>query len=86
VFGSLAVVAMAFLGRDLFGDVVGVLTGVLAAVWPVLVVYSQEYRPYSLEVLLATLAMLLLVKSYRSDAALAWALLAMTVICTSTIT
>jgi hypothetical protein len=80
VFGIATVVVIWLLGRALFGEMVGLLGGLLAATWPVLVVYSQEYRPYSLQVLLFSMLLFLLVQAYRTNGPIWWALLSMSAI------
>ena len=52
--GALTVVPLVWLGRDLFGRRAGLIAGLLLAVNPYHVWYSQEARMYSCAVLLAT--------------------------------
>ena len=77
VAGTATVVAMWCLGRALFGKTVGLVAGLLTAFWPALVLYSQEYRPYAIQVLLATLTLLFLVRGLQTNLPIWWALLAM---------
>ena len=60
---ALAAVLIALVGRRLFDPAVGLTAGLIFAGLPAVSRYSQEARPYSFAILLATLATLLLLRA-----------------------
>jgi hypothetical protein len=58
VSGTLALLSLYLLGRELFGRRVGLIAAALAAITPFLVWYSQEARNYSMVVAISSLQML----------------------------
>jgi hypothetical protein len=70
--GILTVAAVVALGRWLAGWGVGLLAGLLAAVNPALVYYSQEARMYALLALLAVLSTLALLRWFGRYPARGW--------------
>lgn len=65
-FGSATIVAIYFLGENLFGSKVGRIAAMIASCHVFLIEYSQEARAYSLLVLLAVLSSLFFVRSIQS--------------------
>jgi hypothetical protein len=61
-WGLAAIAAVAFLSRQLFGSIAGLLSAVLASSNPVLFGLSAELRSYSLSVFLAALCLMLVVR------------------------
>ena len=57
IAGVLAVLCIAFLGRQMYSDKVGLLSSALLAVSPLAIRYSQEARCYSLFLLISILSM-----------------------------
>src|SRR4051812_34331725 len=55
VLGSATVALVYLLGRELFRRIAGLYAALLAALHPVLVIYSQEYRFYCLLIFLSCL-------------------------------
>src|SRR6185312_10020198 len=53
-FGTVTVFTIFLLAGEMFNTRIGWLTAFLAAIWPRLIEYSQEMRPYILFVLLAS--------------------------------
>lgn len=76
VAGVAAVLALAALVARLYGRVTGIAAGVLMAILPFAIFYSQESRPYSLFMLLSPLAMLAAYRAAASRRARDWVLLA----------
>lgn len=76
IAGVLAAVAMYFLASSLFGRLAGLIGGVLMAILPYAVYYSQESRSYILLILLTTLLMHVAYRAARRHRVLDWALLA----------
>jgi 4-amino-4-deoxy-L-arabinose transferase-like glycosyltransferase len=74
--GVLAVLAMYVLATSLFGRLAGVLGGVLMAVLPYAVYYSQEARSYILLILLTTVLMHVAYRAAGRQHAVDWFLLA----------
>ncbi len=69
-FGALAVMMLCFLGRELSGISVGVLSALLLAFSPEQIYFSQQARMYPLLVLLAiSSSYLLLIAARRADTA-----------------
>lgn len=68
VFGVLAIGVMYLLGRGLFSGKIApaLLAAAILAISPMHVWYSQEARPYALQVLVELLALLALVRGLRS--------------------
>jgi uncharacterized membrane protein len=75
IAGVLAAVAMYVLASSLFGRLAGVIGGVLIAVLPYAVYYSQESRSYILLILLTTLLMHVAYRAARRQRVLDWVLL-----------
>lgn len=65
VLGILGVVAIYFLGKELFSKRVGLFAAALTAVNPFHIFYSQEAKSYSLIFLLSILSFLFLVKTVK---------------------
>ncbi len=65
LFGTLTVAAALYLGTILFNPTVGLLTGLITAVNPFQIWYSQEGRMYSLASFLVTLCLITLVIALR---------------------
>jgi hypothetical protein len=65
VLGILGVVAIYFLGKELFSKRAGLFAAALTAVNPFHIYYSQEARSYSLIFLLSILSFLFLVKTVK---------------------
>ncbi len=78
VAGVLAVALTYRLGRDLAGSATGLAAALLAAVNPFLAYYSQEVRAYSLLLLLALLATVLLLRAMRGTIRWRWYAIAVT--------
>lgn len=76
IAGLLAAVAMYVLASSLFGRLAGVLGGVLMAVLPYAVYYSQESRSYIVLILLTTLLMHVAYRAASRQRALDWVFLA----------
>lgn len=66
VAGVGAVWAIWDIGWQLFGEAEGWVAGILAALWPALIIYSQEYREYSLFVLFCTASCAFLLRGLRT--------------------
>jgi len=62
------------LARELFSQRAAFFAGLVACVMPVLVIYSQEYRAYSLLVFLTTLCAWSLAVALRTNGRGWWAL------------
>jgi 4-amino-4-deoxy-L-arabinose transferase-like glycosyltransferase len=71
--GTLAVLAVFFVGRELFGNLVGLVSAALMALLPFGVVYSQEARAYSLLMLASALQILFLYRARKRGRWLDWA-------------
>ncbi len=65
-FGIGTIIACYFLGKTLFSRQVGLVTAALAAICPILVEYSQEWRPYSAFVFFSTGMAVCIVLAIRS--------------------
>jgi mannosyltransferase len=72
VFGTLLVPAVFILGRNLFGTLAGLVAGLLSAVMPFAVWYSQEARAYTLLMLLTTLQMYFAFAAVKRGRAISW--------------
>jgi uncharacterized membrane protein len=73
VFGILAMLAMIWLGAELFGRrAAGLVAAALFAVSPFQVVYAQQAREYALWTLLTVVTSALLLRALRSPAAGLW--------------
>ena len=72
IFGTLLVPALYLLTRDVFGVRAGIVAGLLAAVLPFAVWYSQEARNYSLLMLMTTLQMWFAYRSVKSGRVFGW--------------
>ena len=80
VLGSLAILAMYWLCRELFRSRLSAWIGTsLIAVSPFYVLYSQEARPYSLLMLVVLLSSYILLRSLRQATFLNWGLYSLTV-------
>jgi uncharacterized membrane protein len=79
--GVIAVAAVWCLGRDLLGPKGGFWTAIVMAVSPFHIWYSQETRVYGLFFLLASLALLFLVRAMDSDSWRDWILFAFAAVC-----
>jgi mannosyltransferase len=73
LFGALAVGMTAVLGRELFGKVAGLASGVALAAGSFFVSWEQQARGYTLAVLLATVATYAFVRATKDDGAGWWA-------------
>lgn len=73
ILGTAEVGALYLLAREAWGQKREAFSAaVLAVGWPVLVVYSQEFRPYSLFALLSTLSLWSLLMALRTGHKAAW--------------
>ena len=72
VLGVATVVIVYFLGKELFCRRVAWLSACVACVMPVLVAYSQEYRPYSLLIFLTAVSAWSLAAAVRTNGAAWW--------------
>jgi len=75
-FGIGAVFTIFLLAREMFSTRVAWLTAFLAAIWPRLIEYSQEMRPYALFVLLASTSGFALLRALRTNQTRYWILFA----------
>ena len=75
-FGTGTVLAIFLLAREMFSTRVAWLTAFLAAIWPRLIEYSQEMRPYALFVLLASASGFALLRALRTNRTSYWSLFA----------
>ena len=75
-FGVGAVFTIFLLAREMFSTRVAWLTAFLAAIWPRLIEYSQEMRPYALFVLLASTSGFALLRALRTNQTRYWILFA----------
>jgi hypothetical protein len=75
-FGTATVLAIFLLAREMFSTRVAWLTAFLAAIWPRLIEYSQEMRPYALFVLLASTSGFALLRALRTNQTRYWSLFA----------
>src|SRR5215472_16575637 len=75
-FGTGAVFTIFLLAREMFSTRVAWLTALLAAIWPRLIEYSQEMRPYALFVLLASTSGFALLRALRTNQTRYWSLFA----------
>jgi mannosyltransferase len=66
IFGTLGIVALYFLGREIFSRRVGLWASLILAVNCFHLYYSQEVRPYALLVLLAMLSYLFYVRQVKN--------------------
>ena len=73
VFGWLTIPAVYLLAKQLFDHKTGWVAAMLTACWPIWVQYSQEYRMYSLLVLLCSLSLYFLFRGLRSPDWQSWA-------------
>lgn len=83
VFGSLDVLAVFFLTRLLLGGRVAVAAGLLLAINPLHIWYSQELRWYSLWSLLITVSYLFLARAWTGGSKRSWLGYALTLIMSS---
>ena len=67
VFGILTVPALYMLGRTLFSSSVGIIAGLLVAVNPCAIYFSQDARPYSLFLLLTIISTDFAIRSFRGE-------------------
>jgi len=74
LFGVGTVVCTWLLARECWDERMAWITGVLVTVWPTLIVYSQEYRTYSMFTMLAVLSCYFLVLALRTNLPLHWVL------------
>jgi 4-amino-4-deoxy-L-arabinose transferase-like glycosyltransferase len=72
ILGVATVVVVFFLANELFCQRVGLFSALVACVMPVLVVYSQEYRPYSLLIFLTAFSGWSLATALRTNSAGWW--------------
>jgi uncharacterized membrane protein len=72
IFGTLLVPSVFVLGRSLFGTLAGLVAGLLTAVMPFAVWYSQEARAYTLLMLLTTLQMYFAFAAVKRGRAINW--------------
>ena len=72
ILGVATVVIVYFLGNELFCRRVAWFSVLVACVMPVLVVYSQEYRPYSLLIFLTVVSAWLLAAALRTNEPAWW--------------
>lgn len=72
ILGVATVALVFFLARELFCGRVALFSALVACVMPVLVVYSQEYRPYSLLIFLTVLSGWSLAAALRTNSAGWW--------------
>jgi Dolichyl-phosphate-mannose-protein mannosyltransferase len=75
-FGTGTVFVIFLLAREMFSTRVAWLTAFLAAIWPRLIEYSQEMRPYVLFVLLASTSGFALLRALRTNQTRYWILFA----------
>jgi Dolichyl-phosphate-mannose-protein mannosyltransferase len=75
-FGILTVFTIFLLAQEMFSTRVAWLTAFLAAIWPRLIEYSQEMRPYALFVLLACISGFGLLRALRTNQTRYWILFA----------
>src|SRR5215468_2314717 len=76
VFGTATVFTIFLVAREMFSTRVAWLTAFLAAIWPRLIEYSQEIRPYALFVLLASTSGFALLRALRTNQTRYWILFA----------
>jgi len=75
-FGTGTVFIIFLLAQEMFSTRVAWLTAFLAAIWPRLIEYSQEMRPYALFVLLASTSGFALLRALRTNQTRYWCLFA----------
>ena len=75
-FGTATVFAIFLLAGEMFNTRIAWLTAFLAAIWPRLIEYSQEMRPYILFVLLASTSGFALLRALRTNQTRYWSLFA----------
>jgi Dolichyl-phosphate-mannose-protein mannosyltransferase len=75
-FGTLTVFTIFLLAHEMFSTRVAWLAAFLAAIWPRLIEYSQEMRPYVLFVLLASTSGFALLRALRTNQTRYWSLFA----------
>ena len=75
-FGIGTVFTIFLLAQEMFSTRVAWLTAFLAAIWPRLIEYSQEMRPYALFVLLASTSGFALLRALRTNQTRYWCLFA----------
>jgi dolichyl-phosphate-mannose-protein mannosyltransferase len=75
-FGTATVFAIFLLAGEMFNRRIAWLTAFLAAIWPRLIEYSQEMRPYILFVLLASTSGFALLRALRTNQTRYWSLFA----------
>ena len=73
ILGTATVVVVYFLAQELFCRRVAWFAALAACVMPVLIVYSQEYRPYSLLIFLTALSGWSLIVALRTNGPVWWA-------------
>jgi uncharacterized membrane protein len=66
ILGTLGVLGIFFLGKELFSDRVGVTAALISAVLPFHIYYSREVRNYSLLFFLCTLSFLYFIKALKT--------------------
>ena len=67
ISGSLALIAIFYLGKYLFDEKVALLSTFLASINPILIWYSQEARQYTYLLFLSLISLILLLKSLKED-------------------
>jgi len=72
IAGTLLVPVVFLLGRSLFGTLVGLVAGLLVAIMPFAVWYSQEARSYTLLMLLTTLQMYFALAAVKRGGVIIW--------------
>lgn len=80
VAGVGAVWAIWDIGRQLFGEAEGWVAGIFAALWPTLIIYSQEYREYSLFLLFCTASCAFLLRGLRTGKSGWWVAFALAMV------
>jgi len=72
IAGTILAPVVFLLGRSLFGTLVGLVAGLLVAIMPFAVWYSQEARSYTLLMLLTTLQMYFALAAVKRGGVLTW--------------
>lgn len=73
IAGGLTILVVYELGKEMFGEVQGLIAGLFIAVSPRMLDYSQDLRLYSIMVLLTTVTLLSLLRAKRTNQLRWWA-------------
>ncbi len=66
IFGTISVLVIYYLGKEIFNKEVGIISSIILSVSPIHIYYSQEARAYSLVILMTILSFLFLYRAQKN--------------------